>query len=77
MGADMKQIKNRITSVGNTLHITRAMKLVASSKMSSFGFGESETFIVPPGVNLDLSCTGDEIADAVEQTGTVEDYYFE
>ena len=43
----------------------------------SFGFGESETFIAPPGVNLDLSCTGDEIADAVEQTGTVEDYYFE
>jgi penicillin-binding protein 1A len=43
----------------------------------SFGFGESETFIAPPGVNLDLSCTGDEIADAVEQTGTVEEYYFE
>ncbi len=34
MGADMKQIKNRIKSVGNTLHITRAMKLVASSKIA-------------------------------------------
>ena len=43
----------------------------------SFGFGEGETFVAPPGVNLDLSCTGDEIADAVEQTGSVEDYYFE
>ena len=43
----------------------------------SFGFGEGESFIAPPGVNLDLSCTGDEIADAVEQTGSVEDYYFE
>ena len=43
----------------------------------SFGFGEGETFVAPPGVNLDLSCTGDEIADAVEQTGSAEDYYFE
>ncbi|MBR5767353.1 MAG: ATP synthase F1 subunit gamma [Clostridia bacterium] len=34
MGADMKHIKNRIKSVGNTLHITRAMKLVASSKIA-------------------------------------------
>lgn len=33
MSADIKQIKNRIKSVDSTLHITKAMKLVASSKI--------------------------------------------
>lgn len=34
MSADIKQIKNRIRSVDSTLHITKAMKLVASSKIN-------------------------------------------
>lgn len=33
MGADIKALKGRIRSVGSTLHLTRAMGLVASSKM--------------------------------------------
>ena len=33
MGANIKQIKNRIKSVDSTLHITKAMQLVASSKI--------------------------------------------
>ena len=33
MGADIKQLRVRIKSVDNTLHLTRAMGLVASSKM--------------------------------------------
>ena len=33
MGADIKQIRNRIRSVDSTLHVTRAMQLVASSKI--------------------------------------------
>jgi len=33
MSADIKQIKNRIKSVDSTLHITKAMKLMASSKI--------------------------------------------
>ncbi|MBR0442995.1 MAG: ATP synthase F1 subunit gamma [Clostridia bacterium] len=33
MGANTKQLRNRIKSVDSTLHLTRAMALVASSKM--------------------------------------------
>lgn len=33
MGADIKKLRNRIKSVDSTLHLTRAMGLVASSKM--------------------------------------------
>jgi F-type H+-transporting ATPase subunit gamma len=33
MGANIKQIKSRIKSVDSTLHITKAMQLVASSKV--------------------------------------------
>ena len=33
MGADTKQLRNRIKSVDSTLHLTRAMGLVASSKI--------------------------------------------
>ncbi|MBQ7398275.1 MAG: ATP synthase F1 subunit gamma [Clostridia bacterium] len=33
MGADTKKLRNRIKSVDSTLHLTRAMGLVASSKM--------------------------------------------
>lgn len=33
MGADIKRLKNRIRSVSSTMHITKAMELVASSKM--------------------------------------------
>ncbi len=33
MGANTKQLRNRIKSVDSTLHLTRAMGLVASSKM--------------------------------------------
>ena len=33
MGADTKRLRNRIKSVDSTLHLTRAMGLVASSKM--------------------------------------------
>lgn len=33
MGADVKSLKSRIRSVDSTLHLTRAMGLVASSKM--------------------------------------------
>ena len=33
MGADTKQLRNRIKSVDSTLHLTRAMALVASSKL--------------------------------------------
>lgn len=33
MGADIKSIKNRIRSIDSTLHVTKAMQLVASSKI--------------------------------------------
>ena len=33
MGADIKKLRNRIKSVDSTLHLTKAMGLVASSKM--------------------------------------------
>ena len=33
MATGMKDIKNRITSVENTMQITKAMELVASSKL--------------------------------------------
>ncbi len=33
MGADIKQLKNRIRSVDSTMHLTKAMGLVATSKM--------------------------------------------
>ena len=33
MGANTKALKSRIRSVDSTLHLTRAMGLVASSKM--------------------------------------------
>lgn len=33
MGADIKALRNRIKSVDSTLHLTKAMELVASSKM--------------------------------------------
>ena len=33
MGANTKQLRNRIKSVDSTLHLTRAMGLVASSKL--------------------------------------------
>lgn len=33
MGADTKTIKNRIRSIDSTLHVTKAMQLVASSKI--------------------------------------------
>ena len=33
MGANLRQLKNRIRSVRSTMHITKAMQLVASSKM--------------------------------------------
>ena len=33
MGADIKKLRNRIKSVGSTLHLTKAMGLVASSKI--------------------------------------------
>ena len=33
MGADVKAIRNRIRSVESTMHITKAMELVASSKL--------------------------------------------
>lgn len=37
MGADIKRLKNRIRSVSSTMHITKAMELVASSKMKKAG----------------------------------------
>ncbi len=43
----------------------------------TFGFGEGEVFAAPAGVGLDLSCTGDELTDAVETSETPEEYYFE
>ena len=33
MGADIKALKNRIKSVDSSLHLTKAMGLVASSKI--------------------------------------------
>ena len=33
MGANLRQLKNRIRSVSSTMHITKAMQLVATSKM--------------------------------------------
>ena len=33
MGANVKTIRNRIRSVDSTMHITKAMQLVASSKL--------------------------------------------
>ena len=33
MGADIKKLRNRIKSVDSTLHLTKAMGLVAGSKM--------------------------------------------
>ena len=38
MGADIKQLRNRIKSVDSTLHLTNAMGLVASSKIKIDGF---------------------------------------
>lgn len=35
MGADIKKLKNRIRSVSSTMHITKAMELVASSKIKT------------------------------------------
>lgn len=37
MGADTKQLRNRIKSVNSTLHLTKAMGLVASSKIRRAG----------------------------------------
>ena len=37
MGADMKGLKTRLRSVESTMHLTRAMGLVASSKMRRSG----------------------------------------
>ena len=37
MGANVKALKSRIRSVDSTLHLTRAMGLVASSKMRRAG----------------------------------------
>ena len=33
MGADIRALKNRIKSIDSTLHLTKAMGLVASSKL--------------------------------------------
>ena len=35
MGANIKAIKTRIKSIDSTMHLTKAMQLVASSKMKS------------------------------------------
>ena len=43
----------------------------------SLGFDESDVFTAPAGMTLDLSCTGDELTDAVETTESPEEYYFE
>ena len=65
MGADVKAIRNRIRSVESTMHITKAMELVASSKLrhatermenSRFFF---ETLVAS------LSDFGDGIAESV------------
>ena len=37
MGADIKSLRTRIKSVDSTLHLTKAMGLVASSKMRRSG----------------------------------------
>lgn len=39
MGADTKKLRNRIKSVNSTLHLTKAMGLVASSKIRRAGEG--------------------------------------
>ena len=46
-------------------------------KDGTLGISESDRFVAPAGMTLDLSCTGDEIADAEEQKETQEEYYFE
>ena len=38
MGADIKSLRTRIKSVDSTLHLTKAMGLVASSKIRIGGF---------------------------------------
>ena len=43
----------------------------------TLGFGENDRFVPPAGMSLDLSCTGDELTDAIETTETPEEYYFE
>jgi len=46
-------------------------------KDGTLGISESDRFVAPAGMSLDLSCTGDEIEDAVDQQETQEEYYFE
>lgn len=53
MGADIKQLRTRIKSVDSTLHLTKAMGLVASSKIRRA---------------TDLMNKGKEYADALEDT---------
>ena len=52
MGADIKQLRTRIKSVDSTLHLTKAMGLVASSKIR---------------LATDSMNKGKEYADAMEE----------
>ena len=52
MGADTKQLRTRIKSVDSTLHLTKAMGLVASSKIRKA---------------LDAMYKGKEFASALEE----------
>ena len=53
MGADIKQLRTRIKSVDSTLHLTKAMGLVASSKIRRA---------------IDLMSKGNEYASALNET---------
>ncbi len=46
-------------------------------KDGTVGISENDSFTAPPGVSINLGCTGGETEDATETTETQEDYYFE
>ena len=46
-------------------------------KDSTVGISENDRFTAPPGVSINLGCTGGETEDATETAETQEDYYFD
>ena len=46
-------------------------------KDGTVGISENDRFTAPPGVSINLGCTGGETEDATETTETQEDYYFD
>ena len=64
MGADIKALKGRIRSVDSTLHLTRAMGLVASSKMrrANIAMNHGREYAAAFGEAIDLLAASPECA---------------